>query len=95
MTQMKDTEGGDMPVGHFDIDLCDWGDGLGPKLSLNIPLDIEGYTGAGVLTASLKDVLSEYLEFPPDGLENAKEFAEYLRCYADSLDKEVNKIETE
>lgn len=95
MTQMKDTEGGDMPVGFFDIDLCDWSDGLGPVLSIRVPIDIEGYTGAGVITANLKDVLEEYLEFPSDGLENAREFAEYLRCYADCLDKEVEQIEAE
>ena len=95
MTQLLDTEGTQIPSDDeegrhlFDADLIDWNDGLGPMLTINVPMYFEAvrgiYDSCGVISAPLKDVLEEYLrEFAVfdcgDGIES---FCDWLHDYAD------------
>lgn len=96
MALMKDTEGCEIPKQFgsnlFDIDLCDWNDGEGPILTLRAPVFFETDTGVydsmGVMVVPLKEVMNEYIAeiMSMDGGEGAREFATYLRQYADKLD---------
>ena len=97
MTQLFDTEGAPIPsddeAGHplFDADLCDWNDGRGPMLTMNVPMYFEAaggiYDSAGVITAPLKDVLEEYLrDFKKiDGGCGVETFCAWLHDYSDRL----------
>lgn len=95
MTQLLDTEGQTIPTEDgillFNADLCDWGDGKGPDLTLNIPMYFkteEGiYDGSGVISAPLKDVLEEYLQnfMKEDGGIGINDFVAWLHDYADRL----------
>lgn len=98
MTQMIDTEGAEIPQSaegrtYFDADLCNWNDGQGPSLSINIPMFFQGengidYDSEGVLTVPVQAVFEEYLdEFKEiDGGEGLPEFVQWLRGYADRLE---------
>lgn len=98
MTQMIDTEGAEIPKSedgytYFDADLCDWTDGKGPTLSINIPLFFEGgngvnYDSCGVLTTPIQAVLEDYIkEFKEnDGGKGVPKFVEWLRDYANRLE---------
>lgn len=95
MTVMKDTEGEPIPNDSdrpmFDLTLhCGMKDGDTPVLLLNIPCWFEWgdsiYDSAGVIEASLHDVLNEYLE-DPNNAEDAFTLATWLRDYADRLEK--------
>lgn len=97
MTQMIDTEGCEIPKDScsgatlFFADLCDWGDGKGPDLSINVPMYFEEdsgvYDSGGVVTAPIQDILEEYLsEFKKiDGGEHVDKFSAWLKDYADRL----------
>lgn len=98
MAQMIDTEGAEIPRdenGHmyFYIDMCDWNDGKGPDLSMNIPMFFEDENGAtynscGVLTVPIQQVMEEYLSGlkENDGGDGAQKFVEWLRDYANRLE---------
>lgn len=98
MTQMIDTEGAEIPKNedgrtYFDVDMCDWNDGKGPDLSVNIPYFFEDengaqYDGNGVLTVPIQDVLNDYIkEFKEtDGGDGVAKFVEWLRDYANRLE---------
>lgn len=101
MTKLLDTEGKPIPPdcdGYplFDADLCDWDDGNGPMLVINVPDYFETshgtYDSAGVVHAPLKDVLEEYLRAfaVEDGGSGIDAFAAWLHEYADRL-KAANK----
>lgn len=103
MTLMLDTEGEPIPLADdggtlFNTLLHDWHDGNGPILSINIPGFFETergvYGSAGVLIASLKDVLEEYLEDAGwgDGATSVPAFASWLRAYADRLDEMAAEV---
>jgi hypothetical protein len=97
MAVMLDTEGEQIPSDDedgrplFDADLCDWGGGSGPALTLNVPMQFETpygvYDSAGVVSVPLKDVLEEYLRDgkSQDGGDHIAEFAAWLHDYADRL----------
>ena len=99
MVQFADTEGNEIPPGDdgevlFDVDLYDSRKGLGPELSMTVPMYFETeqgiYNSAGVLAVPIKDVLEQYLiEFPDanrsDGGEGIEAFAAWLHDYADRL----------
>ena len=59
---------------------------------MNVPMFFEGedgteYKSAGVVVASIKDVMEEYLlEISDFHTELAPDFAAWLRAYADKLD---------
>lgn len=107
MTQMRDTEGGHIPKDgsgstYFDADLCDWNTGLGPELTINVPVYFEGgdgdeYSSDGVLTAPLQTIMEEYLvNFKEtDGGDGIHEFAKWLRTYADRLEDAMAKEKSE
>ena len=96
MTVLVDTEGLTIPssdsgVPLFDTSLCDWCDGKGPMLTLNVPEFFETtggtYDGLGVVSAPLRDVLEEYLlDFKMhDEGGGVDAFAAWLHDYADRL----------
>lgn len=106
MTILLDTEGAVIPGDDydnsplFDTTLCDWKDGKGPSLSMNIPELFETHFGIydsqGVIHAPLQAILEEYLlEFKvTDGGDGIAEFCKWLRDYADRLEsakKELDK----
>ena len=99
MAFMLDTEGEQIPSDRedgrplFDAALYDvgGGDGSGPSLTLNVPMQFETpygtYDSAGVVSVPLKDVLEEYLrDFDSrDRGDRIAEFAAWLHDYADRL----------
>lgn len=97
MTELLDTEGATIPSDYldgrplFDADLCDWNDGKGPVLTINVPMYFEAhgvtYDSAGVVSAPLQDVLEEYLQkFKEiDGGKGVDAFCAWLHGYADRL----------
>lgn len=103
MALLLDTEGALIPLSDevdarplFDADLCDWNNGKGPELTINIPMYFETehgiYDGEGCLSVLLQEVLEEYLrDFKgTDGGHGIKAFISYLRSYADRLEEEHN-----
>ena len=98
MPQMIDTEGAEIPKSedgspYFDAHLCDWNEGNGPDLSINVPPFFEGVDGAdydscGILTIPIQAVFEEYLnEFQGrDGGAGVPAFVEWLRDYANRLE---------
>jgi hypothetical protein len=97
MTYLLDTEGDEIPKEvhgrpYFDADLCDWNDGTGPALTMNVPMSFEGeigvYDGNGVVSAPLQDVLEQYLrDFKrEDGGIALPAFIAWLRDYANRLE---------
>ena len=103
MTQLLDPVGATIPSDYagrplFDADLCDWSDGRGPIITLNVPMYFEtpggAYDGSGVIVASVKDVLEEYLlDFEEiDGGDSVESFAAWLHDYADKLKKAANVL---
>ncbi len=106
MTIFVDTEGAHIPADWngrplFDGDLTNWGKGKGPELTLTVPLffisgpdgDETEYSSEGVITANLQEILDEYLEYgcKNDGFNCAKEFADWMREYADRLEAAAAK----
>jgi hypothetical protein len=97
MALFKDTEEEKIPAqdGYelFNADMIDWGEGDGPTIAINIPYYFETdggvYDSCGVISAPLKSILEEYLVnfLVEDGGESIEAFAEYLRDYADRLEK--------
>ena len=96
MPLMLDTGGAYVPTGDdsyplFDIDLCDWEDGHGPKLAITVPAYFEtnrgAYVGDGVMSLPLNVVLEHYLANyrEEDGGAGVPDFCKYLRDYADRL----------
>ena len=98
MTQMRETQSEELPKNeegrmYFDAAMCDWNDGNGPDLSINIPEFFEGgdgsvYDGFGVVTVPLQDVLNDYLKElkESDGGVGVPKFPAWLRDYADRLE---------
>lgn len=99
MTLLLDTEGVSLPkcdtsgTDLFDASLCDWGNGKGPSLAINIPMyfetETDAYGGAGVLAAPIQEILEDYLSeiVTTDGAEHAASFVSWLRGYADRLEQ--------
>jgi len=96
MARMLDTEGEEIPSDDdgrplFNADLCDWGKGKGPELTINVPMCFTTpfgvYHSDGIVSVPLKDVLEEYLiDFKSeDGGDHIAEFAAWLHDYADRL----------
>lgn len=97
MVRMIDTEGAFIPADGFneqpmfDVDLCDYGDGTGPALTINVPdyFEVPGgiYDSCGVVHVPLQAVLMQYLQefMHEDGGEHIEEFASWLHNYADKL----------
>lgn len=97
MTQLLDTEGAHIPSDDdegrplFDADLCDWNDGKGPALTINIPMyfeTIEGtYNSGGVISAPLQEILEQYMrDFKEiDGGDGIDIFCTWLHDYANRL----------
>ncbi len=97
MARMLDTQGAEIPSDDtdgrplFDADLCDWADGKGPVLTVNVPMFFETefgvYDSAGVVSVPLKEILEEYLlDFElRDGGDSIDAFAAWLHDYADRL----------
>lgn len=96
MTMMRDTEGDTLPNNGpddktddcWDINL--WGSG---KLSMSIPMYFDAgeggeYSGAGVVTVGLRDLLQEYLDDCDwgDGGEGLRPLAEMLREFAEKYE---------
>lgn len=103
MATLLDTEGRQIPLDDggrpmFDADLCDWGDGRGPMLTMNVPDYFETihgtYDSHGVVQAPIKDVLEEYLRDAEDmdGGHSIDAFAEWLHEYADRLKAASAKV---
>ena len=96
MTVLVDTEGMPIPgddAGYplFDTTLCDWCDGKGPMLTLNVPEFFETthgtYDSCGVVAAPIKDILEEYLanfKMHDEGC-GVDAFAAWLHDYANRL----------
>lgn len=105
MTILLDTEQCPIPCNImggslFDADLCNWGNGKGPILSINIPEWFTWgkageretlYDGSGVITAPLQQILEDYLKsgYETDGHNKSKEFVSWLRDYADRLERNI------
>jgi hypothetical protein len=96
MTAFIDTEGHDIPVDDvgehpfFDVDLCDWNEGDGPELTMNVPAfetETDSYAG-GIVFVPLKNVLEQYLRtfLQTDGGGGRVEFVAWLRDYAARLE---------
>ena len=104
MTQMIDTEGDRIPNDaegrtYFDADLCDWNDGKGPYLAVNIPCFFDAgdgteYDGNGVVIVPIQEVLEDYLkEFKEtDDGDGVEKFAAWLRDYANRLESSNAKL---
>lgn len=101
MTIMRDTEGEDLPGNSLDDKhddcwyICLFGDG---ELSLSIPMRFETdsgeYVGAGVVTASIRDVVQEYLDDCEELDEGAglMPLAKMFRDFAEKFEKKANEI---
>lgn len=105
MTQMRDTEGEQIPKDeegrmYFDADLCDWNNGKGPEMTINTPTyfvagDGSEYDGHGVMAVPLQAVLEDYLiNFKSeDGGEGVPAFTKWLRDYADRLESANTEVD--
>lgn len=106
MTQMRDTEGEKIPadndgITYFDADLCDWNNGQGPELTINVPPYFVGgngseYESQGVVSVPLQRVLEDYLTCfkQEDGGVGVPAFVKWLREYADRLEQASVEAET-
>ena len=100
MALLLDTEGYAIPSDDecgrplFDADLCDWNDGKGPLLTINVPRYFETeygiYDSEGVLSVPIQKIFEQYLrDFKiEDGGDGIKTFISWLRNYADKLESE-------